>query len=164
MADIVDSLGLLALGTRFKRVGERLQNEVAVILAERNLDIAAAHLVLLTAIDRNGPMSIGDLANVLGIAQPGVTRAVGQLIESGHVRFDRQAGDRRVKIVTLSESTKALIAEAQATLYDPLELAVTELCDSLPSGILQAIAAIEQRLDNSPLIRRMSRHALVASR
>jgi len=81
MEDVVRSLGLLTLGTRLKRIGERLQAQTqAVIEAEGVADIPASHLPVLAALQRLGPLTVGDIALALGVRQPGVTRQLGELV------------------------------------------------------------------------------------
>ena len=41
--DVVKELGYLALGTRLKRLGERLQAQTQVLLEEDGLDLPASH-------------------------------------------------------------------------------------------------------------------------
>jgi hypothetical protein len=45
----------LALGTRFKRIGESLQSQAQALLASNGMDLPAAHFPLLAALDRLGP-------------------------------------------------------------------------------------------------------------
>ena len=62
--DVVRSLGHLCLGTRMKRIGERLQGETQRILDSLEVPIQAGQYPLLGAIDRLGPLTVGELASV----------------------------------------------------------------------------------------------------
>ena len=50
--DIVRELGHLTLGTRLKRLGERLQAQTQVLLAAADIGLPASHCPLLAALDR----------------------------------------------------------------------------------------------------------------
>ena len=73
-SDILDDLGPLFLGSRLKRLADRFQADAARILRDEGLGIQPAQFPLLAAIDRYGPLTIGDAAAVLGVSQPAATR------------------------------------------------------------------------------------------
>ena len=50
----------------------------------------------------NGPLLIGELADALGVSQPGVTRNVGLLSKQGVVTVRRGKKDQRTKVVDLT--------------------------------------------------------------
>ena len=68
--DVVRALGHLALGTRLKRIGERLQAQTQRVLDAHELGIQAAQFPFLAAIDRIGPATVGELAEAVGVTQP----------------------------------------------------------------------------------------------
>ena len=52
ITDIVRELGHLALGSRLKRLGERLQAQTQVMLAQADISVPASHLPVLAEIGR----------------------------------------------------------------------------------------------------------------
>lgn len=93
--DVVRNFGFLPLGTRLKRIGERLQADTQTIMDEMGVDLQASQYPFLAALDRLGPLTIGELAEAVGITQPGATRVVSQLIELGLVKARQAADDQR---------------------------------------------------------------------
>ena len=81
--DIVEQLGHLALGTRLKRLGERLQAETTRFIEASGLPLPASQFPLLAALDRPGGLTVGELAEAVGVSQPGVTRSVARLAVQG---------------------------------------------------------------------------------
>ncbi|WP_197362412.1 MarR family transcriptional regulator, partial [Streptomyces clavuligerus] len=79
--DVVRTLGFLCLGSRLRRIGERLQADTQQVIDEAGLSIQAGKYPFLAAIDLSGPLTIGELAQAVGITQPGATRTIGQLLE-----------------------------------------------------------------------------------
>ncbi len=73
MEDIVRTLGYLCLGTRLKRIGEQVQADTQRIMEQRGVTLQAGQYPLLAAIDRLGPLSIGELAEALGVTQPRIS-------------------------------------------------------------------------------------------
>src|SRR6476469_8878605 len=99
--DIVRQLGHLTLGTRLKRIAERLQSQTQHILDAHELPIQAAQFPFLAAIDRLGPITVGELADAVGVTQPAATRALAQLSDEGFVEIAQASGDQRRKSITL---------------------------------------------------------------
>ena len=69
--DIVEQLGHLALGTRLKRLGERMQAETTRFIEASGLPVPASQFPLLAALDRPGGLTVGELAEAVGVSQPG---------------------------------------------------------------------------------------------
>ena len=85
MEDIIRSLGYLTLGSRLKRIGEQLQADTQRLLDGLEVPVQSSQYPLLAALDRLGPLPVGELAQSLGITQPGVTRSVALLADLGLV-------------------------------------------------------------------------------
>src|SRR5579863_1640723 len=113
VTDIVRELGHLALGSRLKRLGERLQAQTQAVLAEAGITLPASHFPVLVALDRLGPLSVGELAEAVGISQPGVSRMLENLQSDGFVASQRLKGDRRLRPIVLTKAGRQLIARAK---------------------------------------------------
>ncbi len=151
MTDIVRERGHLFLGSRLKRLGERMQGEVERIVEAAGLPIQPAQYPLLAALDRDGPMAVGDLVRATGISQPGVTRSLMRLVEMGYVTADRTEQDQRRKTVALTEAGGAAVAQSKREVWPKVEAAVVELCRGLSGGLLDQLDAVEDALNKTPL-------------
>src|SRR5258708_19830114 len=85
MHDVVKQLGFLALGTRFKRIGESLQAQAQALLMSNGVDIPAGHFPLLAALDRLGPLGVSELSQAVGVSQPVGSRSLLALAPDGLV-------------------------------------------------------------------------------
>jgi DNA-binding MarR family transcriptional regulator len=155
--DIVRELGYLTLGTRFKRLGERLQAQTQAVLGEADIRLPASHLVVLAALDRLGPLSVGELAEALGISQPGISRMVENLRSDGLVTSRRPAQDRRVRPVAMTEAGRQLIARSKRLAWPRVEAAVAEACAGASGPLLGQLSALEEALEEVPLRSRAAR-------
>jgi DNA-binding MarR family transcriptional regulator len=151
MEDVVRALGHLTLGTRLRRLGERLQMETQAIIDRAQVAVPQAHFPALAAIDRLGALSVGDLALALGVTQPGVTRMVARLEEDGLLVSERSDEDRRVRRLALTERGQTLVADAKRDLWPVIEAAVAEACEGLSGPLLSQLAALEDALDETAL-------------
>lgn len=152
--DVVKELGFLTLGTRFKRIGEALQAQTQALLTQHGIDMPAAHVPLLAALDWHGALSVGELSQAVGVSQPVVTRSLKGLEDSGLVQSEGAEGDRRVRRVALSPHGRALVARAQRDVWPVLEASVAQVCASLQGPLLQQLAALEAGLHRTSLLER----------
>src|SRR5256885_13982129 len=98
--DVVRELGHLTLGTRFKRIGERMQSQTQRIIDAHELPVQAAQFPFLAAIDRMGPVTVGDVADAVGVTQPAAARALAGLAEQGVLEDAPAEGGPRPKAGT----------------------------------------------------------------
>jgi DNA-binding MarR family transcriptional regulator len=155
--DVVKALGYLTLGTRLKRLGERLQMQTQVLLESSDVDLPASHFPLLAALERLGPLNVGELTEAVGSSQPGVTRLLDKLVAEGLVKSTQLAGDRRVRTIALTKSGRQLISRSQRTVWPTIETAVADACDGPAQPLLAALAALEEALAATPLSVRAER-------
>jgi DNA-binding MarR family transcriptional regulator len=155
--DVVKSFGYLTLGTRLRRIGERLQADTQQIIEEAGLPIQTAHFPVMAAIDRLGPLTVGELAQAVGISQPGITRSVSQLVQLGYVDLKPTAEDQRRKLASLTTAGQEFIDDSKRAVWPRIAQAVAEVCDGLSGPLLDQLAAIEAALAEAPLVRRGSK-------
>jgi DNA-binding MarR family transcriptional regulator len=155
--DVVKELGYLTLGTRLKRLGERLQAQTQVLLESAGVDLPASHFPILAALDRLGAMNVGELTEAVGMSQPGVTRLLDKLEAEGLVRSTQLADDRRVRTIALTKSGRQLILLSQRTTWPVIEAAVADACAGRAQPLLAALAALEEALAAAPLSIRAER-------
>lgn len=155
--DIVRELGHLTLGTRLKRLGERLQAQTQVLLAEADIALPASHCPLLAALDRLGRLSVGELAQAVGISQPGISRMLESLQADGLIASRRPAGDRRLRAIELTKAGRELIARSKRLAWPRVESAVADACADATGSMLEQLSALEEALAATPLHVRAAR-------
>lgn len=156
MGDVLAEQGALFLGSRLKRLGERMQAGAALVLAEAGLTAKPTHMPLLCALDR-APMTVGQLVDAVGTSQPGVTRGIGQLVALGLVQ-SAAGPDQRQRILSLTSAGAAAVARAKLLAHPRIEQAVAQLCAGLSGDLLAQIAGLEARLGE----RSLAQHAAQA--
>ncbi|HWK35352.1 bifunctional helix-turn-helix transcriptional regulator/GNAT family N-acetyltransferase [Sphingomonas sp.] len=154
MADDILSGGYLFLGSRLKRLGERMQADVLRIVEAAGLPIQPSHYPLLALLDRDGAMTVGALASAVGASQPGVTRNLSRLSALGLVTIGRDGRDQRQRSVALSDVGRAAMARSRAEVWPRVEAAAADLCGGGTGSLLAQLGAIEQSLADTPLDRR----------
>lgn len=156
MADILAELGLLALGSRLKRLAERMQADAGELLARRGFPIQPSHFPLLAALDRRGALTVSEAVEALGVSQPAVTRSLAGVVELGLVETRAADDDRRVKQITLTEEGRALIERMKAEIWAPVSDVMAEMAQHLSGSLLDQIGQLEAHLQQRSLTDRAS--------
>ncbi|HKF97108.1 MAG TPA: MarR family transcriptional regulator [Steroidobacteraceae bacterium] len=149
--DVVRELGYLTLGSRLKRIGERLQGQAQLVLGDSGISLPSSHFPVLAALDRLGSLSVGELAEAIGISQPAVTRMLDKLESEGLVKSNPSARDRRVRPVALTKAGAKLIFRAKESVWPKIEAAVAEACAGAAGPLLAQLTALEEALAAMPL-------------
>ena len=155
--DIVRELGYLTLGSRLKRIGERLQGQAQALLEESGIGVPSSYFPVLAALDRLGPLSVGELAEAVGVSQPAVTRVLDKLESEGLVKSNPPARDRRVRPIALTRTGGKLVSRAKQSVWPKIEAAVADACAGATGPLLSQLAALEDALVATPLNLRASR-------
>lgn len=151
--DVIAALGYLCLGSRFKRLAERLQADTLAIVSKRSGTVLPGQLPFLAALDRLGPLTIGEMAQAIGISQPGATKSLLQLTKKGLITVTKSREDRRVRVAMLTTAGSELVAQSKADVWVEVEAAARVLCADLNGTILDQLETIEKRLGEKPLHR-----------
>ncbi|MCP5366528.1 MAG: MarR family transcriptional regulator [Hyphomicrobiales bacterium] len=154
--DIVRGKGYLTLGSRLRRIGERLQAETQQLMEAHDVPVQAHQYPLLCALDDGGPLSIGDLTEALGVSQPGVTRNVGLLARRGMVTVRRGATDQRVTEVALSPAGRAVVDHGRTVVWPQVEACVAAILDGHSGPLLDQLDHLEDALDRASLAQRLA--------
>lgn len=152
MRDVLADEGAVMLGSRFKRLAERLQLGAELMARDCGLPTQPAQMPLLTALWRHGPMGVGEAAETTGFSQPAITRAARQLVAMGLVGNRAGEADRRIRELALTPEGRAVMERAETALWPRIRAAVAETCDV--DALLSQIAALEDALAERSLERR----------
>lgn len=157
MQDIVAEMGPSFLGTRLKRLGERMQASANMIIAEAGLPLQPGHMGVIAAL-RTGPLAIGRIAELCGTSQPGVTRAVGQLQDLGMIE-QAPSPDLRSRVVQLTAEGQRAAGLVAAEIWPRVGQAADEVMDAAGGDFLRQLAAIEIALAEASIAQRAARLA-----
>lgn len=149
MSDVIRDMGAGFLGSRLKRLGERMQAGAARVITAAGLEVQPAHMPLLVALDGR-VLKIGQLVQAVGISQPGVTRGVGQLVDMGLVRAET-GSDQRHRTISLTDDGAAAIARAKLLVWPQVTEAVDRLLAGRSEELLAILADVEDALAATPL-------------
>lgn len=144
--DIIRELGYLTLGSRLKRLGERLQAQVQTLMDQQGLTFQSAQFPVLAALSRTTPLSVGELSEGLGVSQPGITRSIGQLAAKGLVKVRPGGDDKRTKLVSLTPAGQQIVKASRQDLWPLIEQSLSDICTHQSGDLLANLSHLEDQL------------------
>lgn len=142
-------MGPAFLGSRLKRLGERMQASAATVITGAGLPLQPGHMAVMAAL-RTGPRTIGQLAVASGTSQPGVTRTVGQLRKLGVVT-DEPCEDQRSRLIALTGEGERMVRIIAADIWPRVGMAAEQILARIDGDFLRQLGIIEQALAESSI-------------
>jgi DNA-binding MarR family transcriptional regulator len=140
---------------RLTQEARRLIERAARALDGRNvaawveLNLRVGQLKSLLLVHSTGGMSVKQLAGILGVASPNVTRIVDGLVEQGLVRREENPQDRRMLVITATEKGGALIGDLRESVLTQfarlMEDLSTEELSAFSQSMVPLVRAAEAR-------------------
>ncbi|AIT81191.1 MarR family winged helix-turn-helix transcriptional regulator [Novosphingobium pentaromativorans] len=152
--DLIAQLGFLSLGSRFRRLGERLQTGVSELAGLEGIALNPAQFPILVALEQ-GPRTVGALARRLDLSQPGITRGIGKLVTEGLVEPVESDGDQRLSTFALSAAGQDLLARIRKRIFPLVQRAVAELCEGPADDLLGHLTRLDHALAKTPFEQRL---------
>lgn len=150
--DILADQEYLFLGSRLKRLAERLQADALKIVREAGFEgLQPSFMPILAALARDGQLSVNQAMTTLGVSQPAVTRLVANMQKAGLITLERQEKDQRVKIIRLTPHGRTVLSSLQKTVWPRIEGAAIDLCRGTDGSFAEQITQVEMSLAQTPL-------------
>jgi DNA-binding MarR family transcriptional regulator/N-acetylglutamate synthase-like GNAT family acetyltransferase len=153
--DVLAEMGPLALGSRLKRLAERMQADATKVFADQGLPIQGTHFPLLAALATYGPLSVSEAVEAVGISQPAVTRIHNALQKMGLTTVSPVKGDSRQKQIRLTPEGETLVNALKRDLWPQVRRAAQRLCEGPDADFLTQIGRVEAALQERSLYDRI---------
>src|SRR5262245_35499547 len=163
MRDLAAEKGTAAFGTRLRRLSERLDRDVRALYRAHSIDFEPSWFPVFVALSEAGPMSVGELAERMGITHAAVSQIRGKLIKAGLVRVRADVSDARRQMLQLTERGQALVKRLKP-LWAGVAQATDALCKQYAPQLLQQMSALEAALDERSLFERVAGDSARAKR
>lgn len=130
--------------------GTLLDELVPVLAGERaafahrchERQISMAHLFLMTMIDKDGPLAMSRVAELVGSGLPTATGIVTRMEERGLVRREHDTRDRRVVLVDLTAEGGAELRSLHLARRQRMAAAISHLTGAERARLLSSIRSL----------------------
>lgn len=157
--DFVDQLGLAVLPHHIRRMldcfrpGDTGEPRPAMGAESRPRAPGRAQS-MMRLLEAHGPLAVMDIAQRLGLSHPMIINFAKQLIAAGLVAESRGVGDRRVRLLELTEAGR-IEAERIRAYHADLEIVYRQLCEEVGVDLLQVSRAVKSSLRDRPIAERV---------
>ncbi|HEY9680213.1 MAG TPA: bifunctional helix-turn-helix transcriptional regulator/GNAT family N-acetyltransferase [Oculatellaceae cyanobacterium] len=151
--DFLDEMGSLALGSRLRRLSERLGQEVSAVYKLQNLDFQPKWFPVFRFVAQQGSASVTDIATAIGITHPAVNLISDELLKAGLVTSVADRGDKRRRILSLSASGKR-VKQQLDPVWKVLHASLSDVSEGIQNDLVNVILRFEQALDDKSLAQR----------
>jgi DNA-binding MarR family transcriptional regulator len=116
-----------------------------------DLEMSMGQLKAVIALNCSGPLTVGGLARVLGLAEPSASILVDKLEKIGFATRESDSADRRRTSVVVTEAGLELVSRLRRIRDDRLVSWLSELDDDKLGALLEGITALLQVMERSGL-------------
>jgi DNA-binding MarR family transcriptional regulator len=153
--DIFDELGASALGSRLRRLSDRLAADVYGLYQTADAPFEPRWYPLFRWLMSNGAASISEAATALGTTHASVSQIARAMVAAGVAESSRDPRDERRRIVSLTRRGRSLGRKLQP-LWDDISSAAQEVTTAAGRDLLPLLAAAEQALTERSLADRVA--------
>jgi DNA-binding MarR family transcriptional regulator len=148
--DFLNELGELALGSRLKRLSDRMMNDALSVYEELNHDVRPMWFTLLALLSSKKEIGIVEASDYLGLSQPAISQFARDLIKKGYVIKKTDKSDSRKSNLTLTKKGKRIIEDMQE-MWTAVDLTAKEICDEVAPDFFESIIKLENTLKRKSL-------------
>jgi DNA-binding MarR family transcriptional regulator/GNAT superfamily N-acetyltransferase len=145
----------LALGSRLRRLSDRLMGSVAEVYRVTDLDFEPRWFPLYRLLADRGPATVGEAARELGLTHAAVSQTARAMAARGMIAGEKDSGDERRRVLSLTDDGRSLLPKL-CDLWSDIEDSVSEMVAYSGLDILAAVEGLEQADDARRLCQRVA--------
>lgn len=154
--DIIQQLGPLALGSRLRRLTDRMTQEVVAVYQKLDIDFEPRWFPVFYVLSRqpaDTPIAIVDIARLINLTHPAVNQIAADLIKHGLVEDLKCGKDGRKRLLKLTPKGEAMLPRLESIWHD-MEIAAASLILDTGFDFMAAVTGLENALDQQNIERR----------
>lgn len=109
--DFIAGLGLLGFVTRLKRVSDSMLHDGRRLYRQLGMDIEPNWYVVFRLLEHQGPFTVTEIADHVGVAHPSMIQIVNKMIRAGYLEEIRVSSDSRKRHLKLTEKAAERMPE-----------------------------------------------------
>lgn len=153
-----ERLGELVLGSRLRKISERLLLEISGVYKAQNIDFEPGWFHTLFLLSENGEMSITELSDTLQVSHPSVIQVV-KVMENRHIiQTFTGKEDRRKRVLKLTKDGQLLLEQIRP-MWKKIQSTLSEMLlqGEHSQHLLLALKELEDNLKGESIIERMQK-------
>jgi MarR family transcriptional regulator, organic hydroperoxide resistance regulator len=148
--DLIKRRGAAAFGTRLRRLSDLLDRQVQALYRSRGVEFEPRWFPVVTMLSEHGPLSVGELASLIGITHAAVSQVRRDLVRHRIVKSTTDSGDARRQILALTPKGAASSMRLRP-IWSAVAAATEDLWSEASPGFLKSLDRIEAALEREPM-------------
>ncbi|SJZ93211.1 transcriptional regulator, MarR family with acetyltransferase activity [Oceanospirillum multiglobuliferum] len=156
--DQMQSFGSLSLGSRLKRLSDRMMQEVSNLYQAQGIPLNPSFFPLLNLLLKQGALTVTEAAEGLGISHPAVSKIARKMLDEGWLIKKPDPQDVRRQQLFLTDQSHQLLEQIQPV-WREIKTYLDELMAMQTHPLLSAIDEFEQLINTQgftqPILQRL---------
>ncbi len=152
--EFYNRVGKMAIGSRLRRLSERLTDQAADVYQLYNIDFQPKWFPVFYMLSQRDGMTITEIASEIGHSHPSVSKIVGEMRKAGLIEGRKDDSDGRRNRVALSAKGEEMKEKVKEQ-YQDVEQASLRLLSEANHNLWKAMEEWEYLLDQKSLLRRV---------
>ncbi len=153
--EYLDKLGVLALGSRLRRLSDNIMADGATMYRQANVDFDPKWFPVFSLLSKQSPLGIMEIADHLNISHPYVIKLVKDLEKKGYLTNAANSSDGRKRAIQLSDAGFKILNELEP-LWDDISRTMESLLRDLNNSIYSSIIQLEEAFSSRSFADRLS--------
>ena len=155
--DFVRELGVLALGSRLRRLSDRIMASGQQVYRMTEIDFEPRWFPVYRLLADGGSKTVGDCARELGLTHASVSQTAAAMAKRGITTSREDCDDARRRLLELTDKGRDLLPQLRG-IWSDIEASISDVVEYGGVDILAALAGIEQALTVQSLSERAAEH------
>lgn len=150
------NVGELILGTRLKRLSDRLLTDISKIYKSKEIPFEPSWFPVFYLLDNKEKLSVSELAQITGITQSGASQMVTLLVRKGLIEYSHDEADKRVRYFSFTPEGLSLLGDIKPV-WKSLKASIHSLLSENESSALlfSALAEFEDSMETKSVYSRV---------
>lgn len=144
--DLMRSFGNLSLGSRLRRLSDRLVQDVVSLYQAQGIELNPTFFPLFNLLVQEGEMSVTQAAELLGVSHPAISKIARKMLTEGWLTKTPDPEDERRQLLALTPQSYALLDEIKPV-WREIKQYLDRLMLTQRHPLLDALNEFEQSLD-----------------
>ena len=141
----MQSFGSLSLGSRLRRLSDRLVADVVEIYRAQGVELNPTFFPLFNLLYRQGAMSVTEAADLLGVSHPAISKIARKMLAEQWLSKTTDPNDERRQLLALSERSQRLLARIKP-IWQQIQTHLDQMMAQQQHPLLAALDEFEARL------------------
>lgn len=158
------TFGSLSLGSRLKRLSDRLIQDVVEIYQSQQIELNPTFFPLFNLLAQQGAQTVTQAAELLGVSHPAISKIARAMLKEGWISKTPDPQDERRQLLTLTAKSEHLLQAIQPVWHE-IRQYLDQLMAEQQHPLLTALNEFEQRLQQhgfvQPVINRLEQQVRI---